>query len=58
MFSDMVEGCNYPVPWAREMQYVTAMEAIALEQAKCELTAEGRRYSPTPHPILRNDPAE
>jgi hypothetical protein len=58
MFSDKVEGCNYPVQWAREMPYVTVMEAIALKQAKCELTAAGQRYPPTPHPITRNDAAE
>jgi hypothetical protein len=54
----MVEGCNYPVPWVREVPYVTVTEAVALEEAKCELTAEGRRYSPTPHQILKNDVAE
>jgi hypothetical protein len=58
MSSDMVEGCNYPVQWAREIPYVTVMEAIALKQAKCGLTAEGQRYPPTPHLILRNAAAE
>lgn len=60
--SDMIEGCNYPVPWAREMPYVTVREEIVLKQAQCELTAQGngihRVENPSPEMMQQDSESE